>query len=202
MSLRFRADSSLRRFGNLVIGGSPLRLFRMSHGGALAVDAMVAGDQLSPLQLQLAQRLADAGALHPEYSLTTSPAAATTADVTVVVPSFGTEVPHVPAFGGVREVIVVDDASPTPLAAAPLHRLVRREHNGGPGAATLGDRQPAASGVARRAQRAGTEAIASRPCAASTPSGSSRSVSCRSRPSPRWCPARRCGRPSSRRAVS
>ena len=135
MSLRFRADSSLRRFGNLVIGGSPLRLFRMSHGGALAVDAMVAGDQLSPLQLQLAQRLADAGALHPEYSLTTSPAAATTADVTVVVPSFGTEVPHVPAFGGVREVIVVDDASPTPLAAAPLHRLVRREHNGGPGAA-------------------------------------------------------------------
>jgi mycofactocin system glycosyltransferase len=131
VNVRYRADSSLQRFGNLVIGGSPLRLFRMSHGGALAVDAMIAGETLSPVQLQLARRLADAGVLHPEYTSTDfSPA-----DVTVVVPAFGERVVGAPAFTGVREVVVVDDASPTPLVAAAQHRLIRRDRNGGPGAA-------------------------------------------------------------------
>lgn len=131
MSVRFRADSSLRRFGNLVIGGSPLRLFRMSQGGALAVDAMIAGEQLSALQVQLARRLADAGALHPEY--TSAPFSA--ADVTVVVPAFGSPIGDAAALHGVHEVIVVDDASPTPLTAAPGQRVIRRDVNGGPGAA-------------------------------------------------------------------
>jgi mycofactocin glycosyltransferase len=128
---RYRADSSLRRFGNLVIGGSPLRLFRMSLGGALAVDAMIAGEALSPVQQQLARRLADAGALHPVYTSS----AAVAADVTVVVPAFRESVPATPAFDGVHEVIVVDDASPQPVSAAPGLRLIRRDLNGGPGAA-------------------------------------------------------------------
>ena len=131
MTPRYRADSSLRRFGNLVIGGSPLRLFRMSHGGALAVDAMIAGEALSPLQLQLARRLADAGALHPVYT----DSDATAADVTIVVPAYGTPVAATPAFDGVSQVIVVDDASPQPIRAAAGHRLLRRAANGGPGAA-------------------------------------------------------------------
>ena len=131
MTPRYRADSSLRRFGNLVIGGSPLRLFRMSLGGALAVDAMIAGEALSPVQQQLARRLADAGALHPVYAAS----ATTAADVTIVIPAFRESVPATRAFDGVHEVLVVDDASPQPLRAAPGHRLLRRAINGGPGAA-------------------------------------------------------------------
>jgi mycofactocin glycosyltransferase len=131
MTLRFRPDSSLQRFGNVLVGGSPLRLFRMSTGGVLAVEAMIAGEQLSPLQTQLAQRLADAGALHPHYD----DAAASVRDVTVVIPAFGGVPPHGAAFNGVAEVIVVDDASPQPILTPASGRVIRRTNNGGPAAA-------------------------------------------------------------------
>lgn len=111
LGTHYRLDSSWRRPGDgtVIIAGSPLRLFRLSTGGAqviamLEVDA--APDTASVHQLF--DRFVDAGALHPVHER----GPFTAADVTVVIPAYGS-LPTLPE--GVR-VIVVDDASPTPLA--------------------------------------------------------------------------------------
>ncbi len=85
---------------------------------------------------QLLDRFVDAGALHPEHER--APFSAT--DVTVVIPAYGQVPRELPA--GV-DVIVVDDASPSPLTlqhpqdVAPGLRqtLLRHDTNRGPAAA-------------------------------------------------------------------
>ncbi len=136
---RYRLDSSWRRPGDgrVLIAGSPLRLFRLSTGGAQVVAMAEVGEEpdTAPVH-QLLDRFVDAGAMHPLHER--SPF--TAAHVTVVIPAYG-RLPHdLPA--GVH-VIVVDDASPTPLSLDNAHHvmpglwqtLLRRDVNEGPAAA-------------------------------------------------------------------
>lgn len=132
-------DPSYRRPGDggTLIGGSPLKLFRLSPGGVRVMEAIERGETPPAGHRPLTDRLIDAGVLHPTWPepSANAPAAAghfTVADVTVVVPAHGTE-PRL-ATAGVA-VIVVDDASEPPLRAAAGQRVVRLERNAGPGPA-------------------------------------------------------------------
>lgn len=119
---RYRLDGSVQRFARVVVGGSPLRLFRLTEAGARVVDRIAAGEPVT--DSTLVTSLLDAGAIHPQPDA----APYTAADVTVVVPvrrAVGEPEPAVPLGA-----LVVDDASPTPVAGA----AVRFEHNRGPAA--------------------------------------------------------------------
>jgi mycofactocin system glycosyltransferase len=116
---RYRLDRGLQRFGRAIVGGSPLKLFRVTDAGAAVVDRIAAGEAVAPSALVTA--LAEAGAIHPEPDR--SPFGPH--DVTIVVPTYG--VPRRVPPGAV----LVDDGSPVPVAGA----TVRLEHNRGPGAA-------------------------------------------------------------------
>lgn len=174
---RFRLDPTWRRpnagqpgAGQLVIAGSPLRLFRLSPGGAHVIAQVEAGEAPATAAVrQLLDRFVEAGALHPVPEPAESPFTAD--DVTFVIPAFAdlptgqttfwarfvsdieTNQPQIPegrpegrpggGLEGVR-VIVVDDASPTPLAVAATHSdgdstpsvtWLRHDTNRGPGAA-------------------------------------------------------------------
>jgi mycofactocin glycosyltransferase len=121
----------------VLIAGSPLRLFRLSTGGAQVVAMAEVGEEpdTAPVH-QLLDRFVDAGAMHPQHER--SPF--TAAQVTVVIPAYGRLPRTLPA--GVNN-IVVDDASPTPLilehsdhgAPAPRRTLLRHDANRGPAAA-------------------------------------------------------------------
>jgi len=118
---RYRLDDDLQRHGHIVIGGSPLKLFRLTDGGVRVVDRIERGDDVA--DSALVDRLVDAGAIHPQP--TAAPSAFTAADVTIVVPSLGqpTSLP--------RDALVVDDGSVPAIAGA----HVRLDDNSGPAAA-------------------------------------------------------------------
>jgi mycofactocin system glycosyltransferase len=117
---RFRLDASVRRFGPTVVGGSPLKLFRLTGRGAATVDAVAAG--LDVAGSRLTEALLDAGAIHPcpEHPSVYGPD-----DVTVIVPSFGPPA-HVPP-----DAVLVDDGSRPPITGA----TIRLPRNRGPAAA-------------------------------------------------------------------
>src|SRR5688572_15411105 len=97
---RYRLDRGLQRFGRAIVGGSPLKLFRVTDAGAAVVDRIAAGEAVAASALVTA--LAEAGAIHPEPDR--SPFGPD--DVTIVVPTYG--VPRrVPAGA-----VLVDDGSP------------------------------------------------------------------------------------------
>lgn len=136
--IRYRLDRTWRRpgDGSVVIAGSPLRLFRLSAGGAHVAAQIEAGSQPDTAAVrEFIDRFVEAGALHPmpdssEFTL---------ADVTVVMPHWSPESGRLTAAvpSGV-DVIVVDDASPgwsAPAPEGPALRVLRRETNGGPAAA-------------------------------------------------------------------
>ena len=67
---RYVLDTSTRLVGDAaadgtstVIGGSPLRLFRLSPAGRQVFDAIANGEAVAPTRLST--RLLDAGAIHP-----------------------------------------------------------------------------------------------------------------------------------------
>ena len=126
---RYRRDPSWQQPGDgrVVIAGSPLRLFRVSAGGAHVLSASLSGEHPdTEVVRRLLDRFVDAGALHPEH-----PQGPFTADdVTVVQPVFG-EAPTPPQG---LHTIVVDDASPVAVAS-PGATVVRLGTNQGPGAA-------------------------------------------------------------------
>ena len=152
--MRFRADRSLRildRTGERVpvLGGSPLRLWRLTGAGGELVARLAAGDDVvvaagSPTAA-LVDRLLDAGALHPDP--TSLPSRCSPSDVTVVVPvrdrpdaldgllsSLG---PFRDAGAG---LVVVDDGSvdgPAHERVSQRHgaTYIRRDRSGGPGVA-------------------------------------------------------------------
>ena len=132
---RYRLDASWRRPGDgrVVLAGSPLRLFRLSQGGAHVMSLVEHGTQTdTPSVREFLDRFVAAGALHPLPD--TAPF--TIDDVTVVMPfherdaavAAGVRLPF-----GVRGVLV-DDASPG-AAPEPGGTVVLRSTNGGPGAA-------------------------------------------------------------------
>ncbi|HZR53590.1 MAG TPA: mycofactocin biosynthesis glycosyltransferase MftF [Streptosporangiaceae bacterium] len=141
---RIRADPGARLAGQILTGGAPVRLLRLSAAGARQVTAWWAGEPVSASTAArtLARRLLDAGIAHPMLDGAGAPGPA---DVTVVVPARD-RLPMLAAClasltgPGQPPVIVADDGSADPAgvaaaAAASGVRLVRRALNGGPGAA-------------------------------------------------------------------
>lgn len=154
-SLPVRTDVSWQRptrapaDGLVVVAGSPLRVFRLSPGGAHVIAQAEQGavPDTSAIR-QLVDRFVEAGALHLQP--VRSPF--TAADVTVVIPCHDGPplafARHPGALAAVR-TIVVDDASARPVevpamlagagagagAGANEVRVVRRAANGGPAAA-------------------------------------------------------------------
>lgn len=158
-------DPATRRIdgGRVLIGGSPLRLLRLSDAGAVALDRLLAGEPVGAVRGAgtLARRLVDAGVAHPRPDRT-APAPGP-GDVTVVIPVHDTPEalartlaalahrrtagPAVgPSPGAAddgpvpRRVIVVDDGSADPTAVAEVAAahgadLVRHDHARGPAAA-------------------------------------------------------------------
>jgi mycofactocin glycosyltransferase len=122
--MRYRLDRTVERHGDVVIGGSPLKLFRLSAGGVAVVERIERGEAVAPSVL--VDRLLDAGAIHPLPDAD-APHAFAASDVTIVVPVHG-ELGRVP-FGS----IVVDDASPSPVAGA----TIRLDTNLGPASARM-----------------------------------------------------------------
>jgi mycofactocin glycosyltransferase len=117
--MRYRLDRSVERHGNVVIGGSPLKLFRLTAGGVAVVDRIGRGEAVAPSVL--VERLLDAGAIHPLPDPLPDPRLEADAvlrfavsDVTTVIPVRG-DLRHAP-----DGAIVVDDASPTPVAGATI----------------------------------------------------------------------------------
>ena len=96
--------------GQLLTGGAPARLLRLSPAGAAALDALLAGEQKTPGVRRLLPRLRSAGLIHP----IANPGAVIDVDVTTIVPvrdggpDLGLLVSELRRFG---EVIVVDDGS-------------------------------------------------------------------------------------------
>lgn len=128
MSVSFVLDGTYRRHDQLVIAGSPLRLFRLSAAGTRVVEAIELHRPLPANHALLTDRLVTAGAIHPVH--TDSPFSS--ADVTIVVPAFNA---HPTVNHDAGEIIVVDDASEPPLVATPGQRMIRLSTNSGPGAA-------------------------------------------------------------------
>lgn len=122
----------------LWFGGSPARVLRLTAAGQAAWRELAAGPVTTTAGGVLARRLTDTGLAQP-----IPPARNDRADVTVVIPA------HdradllrrcLAGLDGRHPVLVVDDASHDPAALAAVAaehgaKLLRREINGGPGAA-------------------------------------------------------------------
>jgi mycofactocin system glycosyltransferase len=112
------------------VGGSPLKVFRVTAAGARLIDDIAAGDDVTTRPF--IDRLVDAGAIHPLPE--SSPF--TPADVTVVIPTYRHDVLEVvDGLGGVGRIIVVDDASPVAVRVPDGVEVARHSVNLGPGAA-------------------------------------------------------------------
>jgi mycofactocin system glycosyltransferase len=147
---RLQLDPAVRVVddGRTLIGGSPLRILRLSAAGASVLARLAEGEQLgeSVARRNLARRLFDAGFAHPRPASEgeRSPAPR---DVTAVVPVRGhpdqlERTLAALAGEGLAGIVVVDDGSDPADAeaiAVVAQRfgalLLRRQVNGGPAAA-------------------------------------------------------------------
>jgi mycofactocin glycosyltransferase len=146
--LRLQADPGTRLVagGTVLVGGSPVRVLRLTPPGARAVAGWFSGAPVgdSPAARRLARRLLHAGIAYPDWSscagVEGSPGVD---DVTVVIPvrdRYAELERCLAGLHGLPQVIVVDDCSADPEAIAAIcaehgARVVRRPVNGGPGAA-------------------------------------------------------------------
>ena len=135
---RLELDATSKQLGDgLWFGGSPPRVVRLTGSGRVAWARLRADGVVDRRTGLLARRLVDTGIAHPV------PPAAGSADVTVVVPAFDRPddlARCLAALGTAHRVVVVDDASIDADSIAKVcsdhgATLVRRETNGGPGAA-------------------------------------------------------------------
>jgi mycofactocin glycosyltransferase len=123
---------------DILFGGMPARVLRLSRTGRAALAELRAGPVRSDAAGRLARKLTDTGLAHPR-----PPELASRPDVTVLIPVRDRAVlldRCLSALGGGYPVLVVDDGSEDPgvieaVAAAHGVTLVRRAVNGGPGAA-------------------------------------------------------------------
>ena len=129
---RFFLDRSYRRpaDGPTIIGGSPLRLFRLGPAGERVITAIERGDDAPEGHGSLTDRLVDAGVLHPDVALDPVDPAL----VTVVIPARLATPRCLTTTSWSARVVVVDDASPTPLAV-PKAEVIRLDQQAGPGGA-------------------------------------------------------------------
>ena len=135
---RFRLDRSTKQVGDgtNVLGGSPLRLFRLTDAGRSAFERVATGRSVEPSKLT--DKLLDAGAIHPVAD-PAEPHKFVESDVTVVVPTHDDEparlydiLRHCTTTAG---VVFVDDGSENPITGVRGATVVRLRHNAGPGAA-------------------------------------------------------------------
>ncbi|MFJ9783139.1 mycofactocin biosynthesis glycosyltransferase MftF [Amycolatopsis sp. NPDC101161] len=122
---------------DLWFGGSPARVLRLTAAGRKAWQELAHGPVTSPAAGALARRLTDAGFAHP-----VPPAPSAPPDLTFVVPVLDRPGPLARCLAslGRHPVLVVDDGSNDPQAIAKTAaehgaKLIRRDQNGGPGAA-------------------------------------------------------------------
>lgn len=132
-----RLDPQTRRPApDVLVGGSPLRVLRLTATGQQALDELSTGPVISRASAVLARRLTDGGLAHPVPPRVR-------AAITIVIPVHGrAELLErcLTALGGRHRTVVVDDGSPDAArvrAVAERHdaEVVRRERNAGPGAA-------------------------------------------------------------------
>jgi len=132
-------DADTRQIASDVLfGGSPARMLRLSAVGLGALAELRAGPVTSAAGAVLARRLTDTGLAHPRCG-----PAARLPELTVVVPVRDRAVELdqcLAAVGAGHRVLVVDDDSADPAAVAAVcaargARVVRRQVNGGPGPA-------------------------------------------------------------------
>jgi mycofactocin system glycosyltransferase len=134
---RYVPDGSTSQTGRTIVGGSPLKLFRLSPAGAELARRVLAGDDVppGPPHDALLDRLLDAGAIHPRPD----GAPLIAADVTVVIPAHGAEYSDlqrlVAAGRDTAQVVVVDDGSRPPIGPIDGADVIRHDRNRGPGAA-------------------------------------------------------------------
>jgi mycofactocin system glycosyltransferase len=137
-------DRSVRTFsrGTVLVGGHPGRMITLGPAGVAELAALLDGGARSPAGGRLARRLVGAGMAHPR-PLDDRSGRRPRPTVTVVVPvrDRSQSLDHcLAALGSTVPVIVVDDASLRPEVVAGVcrqhgARLIRRDVNGGPGAA-------------------------------------------------------------------
>ncbi len=139
--------------GDVLFGGSPARVLRLSPAGVTALAELRAGPVASPAGAVLARKLTDTGLAHPRPGPAAGPEPSSAAgprrdrrpglDATVVVPVLdrARELDRcLAAAGPAHPVLVVDDGSGDPAATAAVcaargATLLRRAFNGGPGPA-------------------------------------------------------------------
>jgi mycofactocin glycosyltransferase len=132
--------------GAILVGGSPVRVLRLTAAGARQVAGWLSGTPVpaAPAARALARRLLDAGIAHPDPGPSQGePAVPGPGDVTVVIPVRNRHAELARCLDGLADlphVLVVDDASAEPaaikaIAAARGADTIRRAVNGGPGAA-------------------------------------------------------------------
>ncbi len=143
--MRLASDSGTRLVagGSVLVGGSPVRVLRLTPAGARQVAGWFAGEPVPPGAgaRALARRLLDAGIAHPDFAApgglpddagtdaarpgggdpaeAAAPRSPAAADVTVVIPVRDRHAELARCLSGLRglpHVIVVDDASADPLA--------------------------------------------------------------------------------------
>jgi mycofactocin system glycosyltransferase len=143
--MRFTVDSTWRRpaEGDVVIAGSPLRIFTLTKAGKSVAERIEQGLDIQESAAALVEKFVDAGAVHPLPD-PASPTGPELSDITAVIPAYLTTTDDVDQLrrlveqlDGTAEIIVVDDASPltVPQFDAPSVKVLRRVTNGGPGAA-------------------------------------------------------------------
>jgi mycofactocin glycosyltransferase len=141
LGLRPDPGSRLLAGGTVLVGGSPVRVLRLTPTGARHVAGWWSGMPVpdSPKARALARRLLDTGIAHPVLA----GGALGPGDVTVVIPVRDREAELARCLAGLTRmprVMVVDDCSSDPAAIARVAsgagaRVLRRDVNGGPGAA-------------------------------------------------------------------
>jgi mycofactocin system glycosyltransferase len=134
--------------GSVLVGGSPVRVLRLTPAGARQVAAWFVGSPVpdSTAARRLARRLLDTGIANP-VACSDFTAAIAPNDVTVVIPVRDRHAELARCLAGLRSasvacgaVIVVDDCSAEPAVIASIAssygaRVVHRAVNGGPAAA-------------------------------------------------------------------
>jgi mycofactocin glycosyltransferase len=150
--LRLLPDPKTRLIagGQVLVGGAPVRVLRLTAAGARQVAGWFSGAPVpgSAAARTLARRLLDAGIAHPDWPGSTGTGRIPgVTDVTVVIPVRDRHAELARCLAGLvgrdndpPPVIVVDDASADPraiaaIAAAHGARVIHRPVNGGPGAA-------------------------------------------------------------------
>ncbi|WP_395659059.1 mycofactocin biosynthesis glycosyltransferase MftF [Nocardioides sp.] len=126
--MRARLRPGLRR-GDVLVGGSPMRVVRLKPAALAVLDGDVVPEG------ELARRLLDAGVADPVLE---DVAPLDPADLTVVLPVHGRADELDRALEALRPLrcVVVDDASPVPLApVAPHAEVLRLDENVGPAGA-------------------------------------------------------------------